>query len=201
MTPSPRYLLVFFTALATTACGGSGWEPQSPADAQGSEDGQTQSDELPPKKSEAQKAIDRFLKADPDLKRFFDEAYGYAIFPTVGKGGAGIGGAYGKGHVFEQGQLAGACSLTQVSAGFQFGGQAYSEIIFFVDKRALDEFKSGDFELGAEASAVAVTAGASVDAAYDEGVAIFTVTKGGLMYEATVAGQKFNYESAGAAEE
>lgn len=201
MTTSPRYLVLFLATLTTTACGGAGWEPQSPAAAQGSESAQTEADELPPNRSDAQVAIDQFLEADPELKRFFDEAHGFAIFPTVGKGGVGIGGAYGKGRVFEQGQLAGGCSLSQVSAGFQLGGQAYSEIIFFADKDALDAFKSGDFELGAGASAVAVTAGASADAAYDGGVAIFTATKGGLMYEATVAGQKFSYTAVGEADE
>ena len=139
--------------------------------------------------------IAEFKRKDPDLKKFFEEAYGYAIFPTVGKGGMGIGGAYGKGEVYQKGTLIGTTSLKQISIGFQFGGQAYSEIIFFKDKKALDQFTSDSYELSAQASAVAVKAGAATHAVYDNGMAIFTMAKGGLMYEATVAGQKFSYDA------
>lgn len=140
-------------------------------------------------------AITNFRNKDASMKTFFDKAYGFAIFPTVGKGGIGVGGAYGKGEVYAQGKLVGRSSLTQLTFGFQLGGQAYSEIIFFRDQAALRNFQSGNFEFGAQASAVAVTAGASADADYDNGVAIFTLAKGGLMYEASVGGQKFSYES------
>lgn len=144
---------------------------------------------------------------------FFDASHGYAVFPTVGKGGMGIGGAYGKGRVYTGGKHVGDTSMTQLTLGFQLGGQAYSQIIFFQDKRAFDEFTSGNFEFGAQASAVAITAGASAGAtttgssssasggkndattagSYYKGMAVFTVTKGGLMYEASVGGQKFSY--------
>ncbi len=145
---------------------------------------------------------------------FFDKSYGYALFPTIGKGGIGIGGAYGKGRVYEQGNYVGDTSMTQVSIGLQLGGQAYSQIIFFEDQRAFQEFTSGNFEFGAEASAVAITAGASAKAttagssagasggqhdattkgsSFNKGMAIFTVAKGGLMYEASLTGQKFSY--------
>lgn len=144
--------------------------------------------------SKVAETIATFKRKDPDLKNFFDKAYGYAVFPTVGKGGIGIGGAYGKGEVYQKGILIGTTSLKQVSFGFQFGGQAYSEIIFFKDKKALAQFTSDSYELSAQASAVAVKAGASTDAVYDNGMAIFTMAKGGLMYEATVAGQKFSYD-------
>jgi lipid-binding SYLF domain-containing protein len=139
-------------------------------------------------------AIVNLKNSDPGMKVFFEKAYGYAVFPTVTKAGMGIGGAHGKGKVYEKGTLIGTSSLTQLTIGFQLGGQAYSEIIFFKDKKALDDFKSGNFELGAQASAVAVTAGASADAGYDKGVAIFTQAKGGLMYEASVGGQKFSFK-------
>ncbi|MDP8216593.1 MAG: lipid-binding SYLF domain-containing protein [Candidatus Kaelpia imicola] len=142
---------------------------------------------------EAELTVKKFKESDSVMDRFFDKAYGYAIFPTVGKGGMGIGAAYGKGTVYEQGKIIGSTTLKQLSIGFQLGGQAYSEIIFFKDRRDLENFKSGNFELGATASAVAVTAGASADADYSDGVAVFTLPKGGLMYEATVAGQKFTY--------
>lgn len=145
------------------------------------------------KAHDVQVTIDRFKRVDPGLKVFFDKAYGYAVFPTIGKGGMGIGGAYGEGVVFEQGRAVGDTSMTQVTFGFQFGGQAYSELIFFKDKTALDKFRTGNFEFSAQASAVAVKAGASATTDYDNGVAVFTQTKGGLMYEATLGGQKFGY--------
>ncbi|MDD5614205.1 MAG: YSC84-related protein [Candidatus Omnitrophica bacterium] len=143
--------------------------------------------------AETESTITMFRESDPAMERFFEKAYGYAVFPTVGKGGIGIGAAYGKGLVYEQGKIVGSTSLKQVSIGFQLGGQAYSEIIFFKDKRDLEHFKSGNFQLGATASAIAVTKGVSADADYSDGVAVFTLPKGGLMYEATVAGQKFTY--------
>lgn len=141
----------------------------------------------------AEETIEAFKQKDPALKKFLDTAYGYVVFPTVGKGGFGIGGAYGRGKVFEKDKPVGSASLKQVSFGFQWGGQAYSEIIFFKNKSALEDFKNENFELGAAASAVALTIGASADADYSDGVAVFTMAKGGLMYEATIAGQKFRY--------
>ena len=144
--------------------------------------------------SEIAETIANFKNKDPGMKVFFDKAYGYAVFPTVAKGGMGIGGAYGKGEVFQRGKSVGTTSLTQLTIGFQFGGQAYSEIVFFKDKATLNDFKSGNFEFSAQASAVAATAGASADAGYNNGVAIFTIAKGGLMYEASVGGQKFSYQ-------
>ena len=142
----------------------------------------------------AAQAILDIKETDPDIERFFDESAGYAVFPTVGKGGIGIGGARGKGLVIVNGKVDGKTTLTQLTVGLQLGGQTYSEFIFFKDDAALQQFRRGNFELGAQASAVAVTAGASADANYDKGVAVFTNVKGGLMYEATIAGQKFKYE-------
>lgn len=145
---------------------------------------------------------------------FFSRSYAYAVFPTVGSGALGVGGAYGKGRVYVHGVYAGNVTMGQVSVGFQAGGKAYSQIIFFEDKRALDEFESGNFEFGADASAIAVTASANAGAAtngassgvsvgqndattrgrnYEKGMAVFTVAKGGLMYSASIAGQKFSY--------
>ncbi len=143
---------------------------------------------------EAQTAKAGMLKSDPDMKRFFNAAAGYVIIPSVGKGGVGIGGAYGKGLLYENGAPSAVVKMTQFSFGFQFGGQVYSEFIFFKDDVALSDFKRGNFELNAQASAVAVTAGASADADYSSGVAIFTQAKGGLMYEAAVGGQKFSVD-------
>ncbi len=142
---------------------------------------------------ETSSAITQFRNKDLGMSGWFAEAYGYAVFPSVGKGGIGVGGAYGRGQVYRQGRQLGYATLKQVTVGFQLGGQAYSEIIFFKDMAALDEFIRGNYEFDAQASAVALTAGASVDAAYNGGVAIFTMTKGGLMYEASVGGQKFSY--------
>jgi lipid-binding SYLF domain-containing protein len=149
-------------------------------------------EELEPKVAETKATI---LEKDPGVQSFFDKASGYVIFPTVGKGGFGIGGARGKGLLKVGGETVAVVTLTQLTVGFQAGGQAYSEFIFFEDEVALADFKRGNYELGAQASAVAVTAGASADANYNSGVAIFTQAKGGLMYEASVGGQKFKIEA------
>jgi len=144
---------------------------------------------------QAAQVIRRFKQRDPNIKHFVDTAYGYAVFPTVGKGAIGIGAAYGDGEVYEQGRLIGYTSMTQGTIGLQLGGQAFSEIIFFKDKGTLEDFKRGNLEFSAAASAVVVTAGASADADFEDGVAVFTATKGGLMYEASIGGQKFSYVS------
>jgi lipid-binding SYLF domain-containing protein len=143
----------------------------------------------------------------------FKNCYGYAVFPSIGKGGLGIGGAYGTGRVYAKGKYTGDVKMTQVSIGFQAGGQAYSEIIFLEDQRAYDEFTGGNFEFGADVGAVAITAAAGASAGttgasagasggkkdattvgkYHKGVAVFTIVKGGAMYEAAVSGQKFKY--------
>jgi len=143
---------------------------------------------------EALEAISAFKETDPDLEVFFEKAHGYAVFPTVGKAGMGFGGAYGKGILFEKGEEIGTTTLKQVSMGFEFGGEVYREIIFFGDKETLDDFKKGNFELDAQASAVALTKGASKNADFDEGVAVFTQTKGGMMFDVSVGGQKFTFE-------
>jgi len=143
---------------------------------------------------DAAKAILDVKKADPGIEKFFEESAGYAVFPTVGKGGIGIGGAHGKGLVIVNDKVVGKTSLSQVTVGLQLGGQKYSQFIFFKDDVALGHFKRGNYEMGAQASAVAVTAGASADADYDKGVAVFTNVGGGLMAEASVGGQKFTFE-------
>jgi len=146
---------------------------------------------------------------------FFKTAYGYAVFPTVGKGGLGVGAAHGTGRVFEQGKYVGDVKMNQVSIGLQAGGQAFSQIVFFEDKRAFDEFTGGEFEFDATVQAVAITASATASAGstgatagaaggkkdattvgnYRKGIAVFTVAKGGLMYQAAVGGQKFKYKA------
>jgi lipid-binding SYLF domain-containing protein len=157
--------------------------------------------------------VEVFKKAIPSS--FFEKSYGYAVFPTIGKGGAGIGGAHGKGRVYAKGVHVGDTSMTQLTVGFQLGGQAFSQIIFFEDERAFTQFTSGNFEFGAQATAVAITAGASAAATttgqsagasggkndaksvgeFHRGMATFTVAKGGLMYEAAIGGQKFTYKA------
>ena len=147
--------------------------------------------------------------------QFFNKSYAYAVFPTIGKGGIGIGAAHGSGRAYVKGEHVGDTSMTQVTIGWQLGGQAYSQIIFFEDKRAFDEFTGGNFEFGAQATAVAITAGASAQAStggtgagatgtqgqaktageYQKGMAVFTAVKGGLMYEASIGGQKFGYKA------
>jgi lipid-binding SYLF domain-containing protein len=162
---------------------------------------------------EYQDTVNIFKKAVQSGK-FLGTAYGYAVFPNIGKGGVGVGGAFGKGRVYAKGKYVGNTSMTQITVGLQLGGQAYRQIIFFEDERAFKEFTGGNFEFGAEASAVAITASAGAKAntagssagasagqrdaksvgAYHKGMATFTVAKGGLMYEASVGGQKFTYK-------
>lgn len=159
-----------------------------------------------PKQTEAQTermddrvqvAVEEFTSRDESMQAWFDDSYGYALFPTVGKGAVGVGGAHGEGLVYEQGEIIGTTALTQATIGFQLGGQAYREVIFFENKAALDTFTSGNFEFAAQASAVAATAGASADATFTDGMAIFTIQEGGLMYEASVGGQKFSFRPIG----
>lgn len=139
-------------------------------------------------------AVARAKQQDPGLIRFFDDAAGYAVFPTVGKAAIGVGGAYGRGQLFEDGVLVGYCTLTQASIGLALGGQAYTELIFFETDAALDRFRSGNLAFAAQASAVALKSGASANAKYDNGVAVFTLGEAGLMYEASIGGQKFSYD-------
>ena len=149
----------------------------------------------PEAEEKAQNTIDAFKEKKSKFEPFFDEAYGYAVFPTVGKGAMGVGGAHGKGTVFENGSSIGTSTLTQVTVGFQWGGQAYSEVIFFENEEALSSFKEKDYAFSGQASAVAVTKGASADIAYKNGVAVYTMAKGGLMYEASIGGQRFKYRA------
>ncbi len=155
----------------------------------------------------------RTMFENAGASNMFHSAYGYALFPTIGKGGFWVGGAYGKGRVYRQNQYIGDTTVTKVTIGFQLGGAAFSQVIFFEDQRALDDFIRGNFEFGADAQAVALTAaatasantsGSSVGASggrndavtvgnYYKGMATFTITKGGLMYEASVGGQKFTF--------
>ena len=134
-----------------------------------------------------------FLRSDPLLKNLFAGAAGYAILPNVGKGAVGVGGASGNGIAYEKGKIVGKVKMSQVTVGFQVGGQAYRELIFFENQEAVDRFKKNKIELSAQASAVAATKGASANAKYTDGIMIYTQQKGGLMYEASVGGQKLKY--------
>lgn len=145
--------------------------------------------------SQAQTVIDNFRRKDPSLAKFFDNAYGYAVFPKIAKGAAGVGAANGDGVVYEKGTLVGTSEMTQVTVGFQLGGQTYSEIIFFQNKWNLDSFKSGNFEFAANASAIAAESGAAASNDFSNGIAVFTLPRGGLMFEAAIGGQKFTYSA------
>jgi lipid-binding SYLF domain-containing protein len=155
------------------------------------------------------------FKQSPQVRTFFNNAYGYAIFPTIGKGGIIIGGAYGEGRVYKNGQRSGTTTMVQGTVGFQLGGQAFSEVIFFQDRRAYNEFIRDGFEFGAQASATAITVGAQAQVGtsgttaganagtnnqtqhgnYIDGIATFTYTIGGLMYEASLGGQTFTFKA------
>jgi len=210
MTQKYRILLVHITylaiALGLTGCGGE--KAPKPAGIAGLKAGVTgiSSEESRASVSQTIAVLENAKRLEP----FFANSFGCAIFPTIGKGGVGIGGAFGKGYVFRMGEFTGTSSMVQVTVGFQWGGQAYSQIVFFEDEKAFNNFTSGNFEFGAQASAVAITAGASAQAStgggasasagrsqsesyYEGGMAIFTRSKGGLMYEATIGGQKFGH--------
>ena len=137
-------------------------------------------------------ALDRFRER-PKLENFFKNSNAYAVFPDVVKGGMGIGGARGGGEVFQNCKAIGSTTMTQVSVGFQLGGQAFSQIIFFKNQRDTDRFTQGNFEFGASASAALIKEGAATEAAYSDGVGVLTLSKGGLMYEASIGGQKFSF--------
>ena len=154
-------------------------------------------------------ALKKLLQSDV-VAGFHNSAYGYAVFPNIGKGGIGIGGAHGTGGVYRKGKKLGDVSMTQLSIGLQLGGQAYRQVIYFEDERALKEFTSGNFEFGAQAEAIAITASAGAqagtegasasanenqaDAKYRKGMIVFTMGKGGLMYQASIGGQKYQYK-------
>jgi lipid-binding SYLF domain-containing protein len=165
---------------------------------------------------DCQKALTNFKSLSSNLSSMMGKAYGYAVFPTIGKGGLGIGGAGGSGCVYAGGVQTGTSGMGQVTIGFQAGGQAYSQIILFQNKAAYDKFTTGNFEFGAQATAVALTAAAQAEAGtkgsassvgvsegksggkagnYTNSMAVFTVAKGGLMYEASIGGQKFSYKA------
>jgi lipid-binding SYLF domain-containing protein len=141
----------------------------------------------------ANKTLAHFKNKDKSLNNFFLQAYGYAVFPTIGKAGFVLGGAHGDGMVYKQGTITGITTMTQVSVGWQIGAEVYSEIIFFQNQAAYERFIQGNYELSAQASAVAVKTGVAAQTAYENGIAIFTDYKGGLMAAASVGGQKFSY--------
>ena len=177
MERNMKHSLLTFALIAIFSSNALAWEPDT-------------NDEM---ELSVAKAIVNARDKDPAIAKWFDTASAYVVFPRVGKGAVGVGGARGRGLVIQDDATIGRASLTQLSIGFSLGGQVYSEYIFFRDQTALDDFKRGNFELGAQVSAVALTAGASADANYSKGVAVFTIAEGGLMYEASGGGQKFKY--------
>ena len=149
----------------------------------------------PDAEKKAQETVATFKKGSPAMDAYFSKARGYIVYPSVGKAGFGIGGAHGSGIVYEGGKVIGTSTLNQLSFGFQAGAQVYSEIVFFENKTAMNKFKKGEIELSAQVSAIAVTAAISAKTDFKNGIAIFTLGKGGLMYEASVAGQKLSFEA------
>jgi lipid-binding SYLF domain-containing protein len=145
-------------------------------------------------RNESKQAVANFQKADSSLQDFFTKSAGYAVFPNVGKGGFIVGGARGKGLVYESTNITGQATMTQASVGAQVGGQSFAEVIFFETPEALNDFKGGKFKMSAEVSAVAAAEGASKAAKYKQGLAVFTLPKKGLMVQAAIGGQKFKFE-------
>jgi len=140
-------------------------------------------------------ALSQAQHNDPSLRSVISDSSGYAVFPSVGKGAIGVGGAYGKGDVYQNGAVVGYCDMTQGSIGIQLGGQDYAEILVFQNPEALERFKNGTFSFDAQATAVAVQSGAGANAKFENGVAVFTMDEAGLMYEASVGGQNFAYQA------
>lgn len=181
--PLPVFMLlcvVLSTAVVAQQSVG-GWDPDKPSKEE-------------KKDMSYQEAVAEIKKRDPDVERFFDNAYAYAVFASVGKGAFIVGGAHGNGRVYKDGSMVGTAELVQATVGLQMGGQSYSEFIFFKDESAFQYFAKGDLKFSGQASAVAVTEGASANVAYSDGVAVFTMVKGGLMYEASLGGQSFKYK-------
>jgi len=146
---------------------------------------------------EAEVSLVRFLEQDPGLQTWIDSAYGYAVFPDITKGGFWIGGGFGHGVVYEEGELIGRTTTSQATIGAQIGVQSYSQVIFFRDEPALRTFQRGNFEFSAQATAVAAAAGVATTTSYEAGVAVFVLTRSGLMAEASIGGQKFTFTAFG----
>ncbi len=132
---------------------------------------------------------------DPSMTQVLADAHGSAVFPKVGKGAVGVGGAYGRGVLFQDGRMVGYCDVSQASIGIQLGAQTYTEIICFEDQKSFERFKQGNFVFDAQATAVALKSGAGANAKYSNGVSVFTMDEKGLMFEAAIGGQKFDYQS------
>ncbi len=172
-----KHIIVLFIAFAlsyTASAQVGGWNPEL--------------------ENEAKEAMSAMIKDAPKLQSFYDKAYGTAVFPKITKAGLLIGGAAGNGIVYKNKEVVGSSKLKQASFGLQAGGQQYSEVIFFENKASFDRFINGNLKFDAQASAVAINEGASIDIAYQNGVAVFTLVKGGLMLEASIGGQHFQYE-------
>ena len=167
------YLTLLILMLASTSSY-AGWDPNA--------------------EQKAQDTVAEFKKSSPNMTAYFDKARGYIVYPSIAKGAIGIGAAHGTGVVYEKNKVIGGSSLTQVTVGFQLGGQVYSEIVFFEDEAAMAKFKKGEIEISAQVSAIAVSASISAKTDFKDGIAIFTLGKGGLMYEASVGGQKLSFK-------
>lgn len=146
--------------------------------------------------AESRATVRRMADEDPGLQSLLDKAYGYVVFPSVGKASVVIGGAFGKGEVFQRGHLVGYAGLVQLSLGVQLGGQTFSQVIAFNDKAALERFKAGRTAFAANASAVLVKAGAAASAKYESGAMVFVSAEGGMMLEAAIGAQKFIFKPA-----
>lgn len=146
-------------------------------------------------RQDSHSALSQAKLTDPTMTKVFNDSHGSAVFPKIGKGAAGVGGAYGKGVLFQDGQIVGYCDVSQATIGLALGGQTYTEIICFEDQKAFERFKSGKFTFDAQATAVALKSGAGANAKYADGVAVFTMDERGLMFEAAIGGQKFDYQA------
>jgi hypothetical protein len=144
---------------------------------------------------DARQTIDAYKTADPTMESFFRKSAGYVVFPSVAKGAVGVGAAHGTGVLFEHDHPVGKVTLSQASIGLALGGQEFSQVVFYESPKGLAELKGGKASFSAEVGAVALNSGASARAGFHHGVAVFTAKQGGLMFEASVGGQKFDYQA------
>jgi len=173
------FLVTIATSVALTACSTAPRTSEKRADI----------------REDSTHAVVKAQASDPSMAQVMDDAHGSAVFPKISKGAVGVGGAYGKGVLFQDGKIVGYCDVSQATIGAQLGAQTYTEIICFEDQKSFDRFKGGDFTFDAQATAVALKSGAGANAKYSNGVAVFTMDEAGLMFEAAIGGQKFAYQA------
>jgi lipid-binding SYLF domain-containing protein len=173
----------------------AGWDPDKPTTAQGRPGSETGDSTKPASlDQDCRDTLTAFTDLDVELKRYIEKAHAYAVFPKISKGGVGLGGASGRGLLYEQGKIVGNVRASQFTIGAQLGGMSFRQVVFFKDQSSVAEFKAGTFKFGAAAAAVAASKGGASNTDYSDGVAIFTLARNGAMLEASVGGMKYSFK-------